>query len=313
MSSVGRAVLDEVRYLWAYGLVLALPARVQALRAVPPKGRVDITVSYGGVPPALSKVVSREDVAEIKGYREIDFEGRVLWVTQRTRYLIEDGRMVVVHRDGAEPAGMRFVVAFALPAILMQRGTLVLHATTVAADGAALCITGESGAGKSTLAATLMQRGLRLVSDDVTALDLDASAATHALPGLRRYSLHEETHDRIQAPTTRTWRIPGPRGKVALWAPPEYCVDEPRRLAAIVSLKHGPPGSAVKVTPLNGVAKAQAVLGNAYLPILLTLRPDGFPVLPKLLSDIPIIEVQRPPDTWTVDELADWALTLLEE
>lgn len=208
---------------------------------------------------------------------------------------------------------MPFVVWYVLPTLLMQRGTLALHATTVADPSAALGVVGESGAGKSTLAAALMQRRLGLVSDDVSIPALGTSGIVWALPGHFRYHLSAGAHDRIQAPTTRTWRIPGPRGKVALWAPPEYCVDEPRRLAAIISLKHGPPGSAVKVTPLTGVAKAQAVLGNAYLPILLTLRPDGFPVLPKLLSDIPIIEVQRPPDTWTVDELADWALTLLEE
>lgn len=296
-----------------YGLVLSLPQSARGLREAPEEAPVDVIVEYGDAPTELNACMYSDEVSEFSWSRQIGADGQVLWSTWRAYHLIEGGAHIVVdHRTGL-PRNMEFVLSFALPVLLMQRGILVVHGTTVTSETASLCIVGESGAGKSTLAATLMRRGLRLVSDDVTALDLDGSGATHALPGLRRYSLHEETHDRIQAPTTRTWRIPGPRGKVALWAPPEYCVDEPRRLAAIISLKHGPPGSAVKVTPLTGVAKAQAVLGNAYLPILLTLRPDGFPVLPKLLSDIPIIEVQRPPDTWTVDELADWALTLLEE
>lgn len=305
--------MAEVRCISAFGLVLAIPARPRAPRSARPSSPVDVRVTYGKVPTALGPGCLSEDLGEYGWRRQIDLEGRVLWMTQYARYLIEEGRRILIDRDGATTGGIQFAIAFALPALLMQRGTLALHATTVATDDAALCITGESGAGKSTLAATLMQRGLRLVSDDVTALDLDDADVVHSLPGLRRYSLHEETHDRIQAPTTRTWRIPGPRGKVALWAPPEYCVDEPRRLSAIIVLKHGPPGSIVKVTPLTGVAKAQAILGNAYLPILITLRPDSFRVLPKLLSDIPIFEVQRPPDTWTVDALADWVLTHLEE
>lgn len=304
--------MAEPHYLWAYGLVLSLPVRVRALRIAPPGARVGATVLYGAVTNDLADAVASDDLAELGWRRTIDGDGRVLWTTRHARYLIENGTTIVIDRDADSRCDMVFVLAFALPALLMQRGTLVLHATTVARNGAALCIVGESGAGKSTLAAELLRRGLRLVSDDVTALDLAATGAVQALPGHSRYSLHETTQARMRAPTTRTWRIPGPRGKVALWAPPEACAEEPQRLAAVVVLRHGEPGTKLEIEALSGVAKAQAVLGNAYLPMLLTLRRDSFPVLPKLLSDVPIVEVQRPDDAWTVDELADTALVLLE-
>lgn len=297
----------------AYGLVIALPARVRALRTAPPQEPIDVTVTYGHLPVELPGAVESDEVADFGWRRYADAEGRVLWTTDRARYLIEGGDRVVIDRSAAEGNGLQFVIWFALPALLMQRGKLVLHATTVATDDVALCIAGQSGAGKSTLATALIERGLRLVSDDVTAVDLDDQGNIVVLPGHTHYSLHETMQSRMRPPATLTRRIPGPRGKVALWAPPEVCVDEQRRLAAVIALRRGPSESMLETIPLTGVAKAQAVLGNAYLPILLTLRPDGFPVLPKLLSDIPIIEVQRPPDTWTVDELADWALTLLEE
>ncbi len=49
-----------------------------------------------------------------------------------------------------------------------QGAGTILHATTVAVDGAGLMIRGPSGAGKSGLALRLMALGARLVADDRT-------------------------------------------------------------------------------------------------------------------------------------------------
>jgi serine kinase of HPr protein (carbohydrate metabolism regulator) len=48
-----------------------------------------------------------------------------------------------------------------------------LHASTVAADGRAVLITGPSGSGKSDLALRLLDRGFSLVSDDQTVVKRD--------------------------------------------------------------------------------------------------------------------------------------------
>ena len=54
-------------------------------------------------------------------------------------------------------------------------GALQLHASTVAIDGQAVCITGPSGAGKSELALALMAYGATLVADDITWIKRAAS------------------------------------------------------------------------------------------------------------------------------------------
>jgi hypothetical protein len=57
-----------------------------------------------------------------------------------------------------------------LAIVLYQLGAVVLHASAVEIDGAAVLFSGESGWGKSSLAAALHARGHRVITDDVTAL-----------------------------------------------------------------------------------------------------------------------------------------------
>ena len=61
------------------------------------------------------------------------------------------------------------VLGFALRAW----GRLALHASCVRIGDGAVLLAGPPGAGKSTTAAALAMRGLAVVSDDLTALDLD--------------------------------------------------------------------------------------------------------------------------------------------
>jgi len=56
------------------------------------------------------------------------------------------------------------------------------HASTVAADGRAVLITGPSGSGKSDLALRLIDRGFTLVSDDQTIVRREGSRLLASAP-----------------------------------------------------------------------------------------------------------------------------------
>ena len=57
-----------------------------------------------------------------------------------------------------------------LPAILYLRKTIALHGSVIAFNDHCILLTGESGAGKSTIAGRFMQKGCKVLADDLCVL-----------------------------------------------------------------------------------------------------------------------------------------------
>lgn len=85
-----------------------------------------------------------------------------------------------------------------LTAILLAwRGLIPVHASAVEIEGLGYLICGASGAGKSTLAAALIAQGARLISDDLSVLQMDRDAPPVLLRGRPGIRLHPETGERL--------------------------------------------------------------------------------------------------------------------
>lgn len=95
-------------------------------------------------------------------------------------FRIRGGREIVVEPlPGVDEAVVRLsLLGPALAVLLHQRGFLVLHASCVVMDGAAVAFLGDSKWGKSTTAAALYRSGRPLVADDVLAVDLRSGSPT---------------------------------------------------------------------------------------------------------------------------------------
>jgi len=121
-------------------------------------------------------------------------------VPQTAAFRITNGNRIEVHAySGADEDRIRlYVLGTCMGALLLQRRILPLHGSVVARDGRAYAIVGESGAGKSTLSAALLERGFRLVTDDVAAIVFDERGTPLVMPAYPQQKLWQDSLDRLQ-------------------------------------------------------------------------------------------------------------------
>jgi hypothetical protein len=84
-----------------------------------------------------------------------------------------------------------------LAGALHLRGELVLHASAVAIEGAAVALIGPKRRGKSTLAAALVRSGARLLTDDTLAV---GGSPPCARPGVHHIRLHGDAMRAVGRP-----------------------------------------------------------------------------------------------------------------
>jgi energy-coupling factor transporter ATP-binding protein EcfA2 len=112
------------------------------------------------------------------------------WAAGAGAFRVRGGNEIVIDpMPGADERALRLaIVGPLLGVILSQRGRFVLHASSVAIDGAAVAFSGPSGRGKSTLVAALASAGHPLIADDMTVIDPDGSIPV-VQPGFPRVKL----------------------------------------------------------------------------------------------------------------------------
>lgn len=143
---------------------------------------------------------------------------------------------------------------------------LVLHAAAVARDNRAMILPAPPGSGKSTLCAALVNRGWRLLSDELTLIDL-STGDIRALA--RPVNLKNDSIDIIRRFAPAAVLSPAVRdtakGMVALMKAPGASVEQASAPAtpAWIVLPRYTPGVQPVLTPLPSGASFLALADNA--------------------------------------------------
>ncbi len=158
-----------------------------------------------------------------------------------------------------------FLAGPVLGYLLRSLSIVALHASAVALNDRALVLVGPSGAGKSTLAAALSLAGLRVMSDDIVALDLTAKTplACSGYPALR---LRPEAVDFLYGDRDHLPRfVPGwERRRLSLAAPGSHFQSTPLPVGWIFLL-HPQATDVEPSVDRPGTAQALAMLSaNSY-------------------------------------------------
>jgi HprK-related kinase A len=194
-------------------------------------------------------------------------------------------------------------MAMNLQMALGQRRYLLLHASAVERDGAALLITGVSGAGKSTLAALLMGQGWRLMGDEFALLD-PATGLVHAFP--RLISLKNDAIDLVEAALPKARFGPRldatPKGAIRHVLPDAHALaamDQSARAKLILFPNFGAQTAQREVLPSETFVRLTQASTN-----YVALGERGFDALTRLVQGVPARAIDYPDTATALKQVA---------
>lgn len=294
MRPSGQA-LHEYR---AYGLNLSSELALTGL--APSAGEADVEVRFGEID--TGEMTAMRD---IRGRRRVTATEACLAYDEIGVLLVREGREIIVRQDPrGDPRGLAaFVLGPGLGMILLQRGTLALHASAVGLGGAASIFLGGSGWGKSTTAGALERRGHRLIADDIASVTRHGNE--HVVqPGFPTLKLSSESAEALghqYGDMHELHALVRKRGRTL----ESSFEDAPLRLGRIYVLADG---EALGIEQISGSAALVELVRHSYAPALLGdtgLSATHLRQCADLARSVPLRRLTRPRSLSRILELVE--------
>jgi len=225
----------------------------------------------------------------------VDQTGREIWTTWPAPLTLEDNATYLLGP----------VMGF----VLLLRGLVCLHASSVVIDGQAIALIGPAGAGKSTTAAAFVTRGFSILAEDVVTLDDrgDSFFVRPAYPCIRLWPASAASLFGSRSalpPLTPNWD----KRYLDLRQHSGRFETESRPLAAIFLLSERRDDPRAPL--VEAMERAEALLSliaNTYATKLMDkqMRAREFELLSSLLTKVPVMRVTPHANPDRISELCD--------
>lgn len=286
----------------AFGLVWRTAFPMPELSVCEPAPSADVTVTLETIPLRKRTRAAPDSRGPSSLFMRFDRPGVA-------KLEIRGGSEIAVDPDpGADPLQVRIVVAgIGAALLLLQRGMLPLHATVISAPTGAVLFSGHSGAGKSTTLNEFLQRGYRMVAEDLAALRVDDHGTVWVEPGVAVTRLRADSAAAFGTDTRGLARVHPDYDKFVV------PVDDARRIHTAVPVTtiyslSAHAGHDITLQPLKDARRLHAVLNQVWQKTSarrMGLHETNFRQAAAIASRIRIVEVQRPAEGFRLRELAD--------
>jgi energy-coupling factor transporter ATP-binding protein EcfA2 len=264
---------------------------------------LQVTIRRGQVPEALKGASIVGPTWQLAGKQLL------LRVPNVARFMLKNGDEILFTPESE--ASIEDVPAFILGTVfgilLHQREQIVLHASAVEVNGRAVVFCGRSGAGKSTLAAALVQRGHRLITDDVCAITLSEGAAPIVHPDGRQLKLWAQAIEELKLESSRCEPVRGCLKK--FYVEPRDATDMALPLAAIYALRNVVHTDQPSIERPSVVDSAMLLHRSAYRPLLVIRfdqRTQYFRAATQIINKFGIFVLTRPSDFAVMRDVVSW-------
>jgi hypothetical protein len=266
--------------------------------------------------PAEPEVVIRE--AEVPEQLENPADSGARWQTAPGAYLlnlkrigrfqVRDGREIAFQPNPgvAEDTLRTLLLSTCLSILLHQRKLFALHCSGVHSGRGAVLFAGNSGMGKSTLVSAFVDRGYKMLADDMLALTFDESGRVIALPGFPQVKLWADSAKALGRSTAGLRRVLPEYERY--FAPETERFDPtPARLHALYFLRsHNTPEFQLEALPHT--QRFNALLDNTWQKLTLPglgRREWHFQTAARLASQIYAARVTRPSEPLEIHQVVE--------
>lgn len=220
-------------------------------------------------------------------------------------FLVEDGRDIEFVRLGkSEDKDLRiFLLGSIMGALLQQRGLLTLHASSIKTNKGAVLFMGRSGAGKSTLLNAFLQKGKKMLSDDISAINLNKNDAPEIVSAFPRSRLWADSAEKLNYDVTNMEQA---RGEIKKYSVPIEGFSQGKTSihCLVVLTIHNESDILLKKQTKHEsfcwmkqyTYRKQFMRGNE-------LMKNQFKTISALSQQVPLIRVTRPSNLFLLDEL----------
>ena len=198
-----------------------------------------------------------------------------------------------------------FLLGSVFGAILIQRDLLVLHGNALEKNGEAIVCVGQTGIGKSTLAYALVEKGWKLLSDDLVVVSDDLEV----LPGIPRIKLWQDATKAFKINTKNLSKVRDEIDKF-IWVPAKNQISQNKvKLSKVFVLTNQNPTKSEDniITRIESEKISFLMLrNNAFRPRFVKgLKKEGknFLRLAKLQKFLPIFKMNLPKK---ISEMNSW-------
>lgn len=297
-----------------WGFELNILSEIEFPELLPVKfDQADLVIRYGPMPTEADQPGGDEKLNE----RIISNTEYFLDIKNVCKYYVAGGKEIIVSPyDGMGGRTVRiFLLATVMAVVLLQRGSMPLHASGILKDDGLILFTGDSGAGKSTTLAYLVSKGYRIFTDDICVLKPDL-ANDQAVFGVASYPMLKLWDDAVEklgnkAFSDKTFRVNNDLDKYGYFFYDTF-IREPFPIKKVFILKKKNDIDKVTVRKLTGIESFRELEQQAYRKYLITdneLRALHFKTMSLLTQNCTVFEVCRPVNG-TVEALATAIIAL---
>jgi hypothetical protein len=239
----------------------------------------------------------------------------LLNLPRTAKFCVQEGKKItVLPEEGANKDQVRlYLLGTCMGVLLMQRKVLPLHGSAIAIDGKAYAFVGESGSGKSSLAAAFLEKGYKLLSDDVIPVSFSEDKnIPFVIPSYPQQKLWKESLDEFGMKNNDYQPIFLRENKYVIPVSEKF-YNEPLPLCGVFEIIKTD-NQSIEIHQVEGIKRLHLLLLHTYRNYIIRgseLTEWHFNTSVKMINQINVFQLRRPTSGFTAYQMVSLILTTL--